>query len=114
MKRVNDRFMIDLFQDFISAIPLSMWNEKLLIPAEQCVDNGFSCIQTSYPDPSDATKIEVEDRSTGGDIAPYYIMDRRARLKHVKVGKVWKYPALNPHSTLLFRKLFSIVSSIIW
>ena len=81
MKRVgvNDRFMIDLFQDFISAIPLSMWNEKLLIPAEQCVDNGFSCIQTSYPDPSDATKIEVEDRSTGGDIAPYYIMDRRAR-----------------------------------
>lgn len=85
---VNDQFMIGLFQDFISAVPLSKWNEKLLIPAEQCVDNGFSCIQTSYPDPSDATKIEVEDRSTGGDIAPYYIMDRSARLKHVKVGKV--------------------------
>lgn len=82
---LTSNFMVAL--DFISAIPLSMWNEKLLIPAEQCVDNGFSCIQTSYPDPSDATKIEVEDRSTGGDIAPYYIMDRRARLKHVKVGK---------------------------
>lgn len=24
----------------------------------------------------------------GGDKAPYYIMDRRARLKHLKVGEV--------------------------
>ena len=59
-----------------------------MIPAEQCASNGYSCIQTSYPDPTDAVKIEIEDRSSGGDRAPYYILDRRARLKHLKKGEV--------------------------
>lgn len=75
-------------QDFITAIPRSKWQEGLLLPAEQCTSNGYTCIQTAYPDPTESVKIEVEDRSTGGDRAPYYIMDRRARLKHIKIGQV--------------------------
>ena len=59
-----------------------------MIPAEQCISNGFSCIQSAYPTPTDAVRIEAEDRFKGGDIAPYYIMDRRASLKHLKVGEV--------------------------
>ena len=59
-----------------------------MIPAEQCISNGFSCIQSAYPTPTDAVRIEAEDRFKGGDRAPYYIMDRRASLKHLKVGEV--------------------------
>jgi len=73
--------------DFITAIPLSKWDQKLLIPAEQCASNGYSCIQTSYTVPTDAVKIEIENRYKGGDGAPYYILDRRASLKHLKVGE---------------------------
>jgi len=73
--------------DFISAIPLSKWKEQFLIPAEQCISNGFSCIQSAYPTPTDAVRIEAENRFKGGDRAPYYIMDRRASLKHLKVGE---------------------------
>ena len=75
-------------QDFITAIPLSKWDEELLMPVEQCASNGYTCIQTSYPDPTEAVKIEIEDRSSEGDRAPYYILDRRARLKHIKEGEV--------------------------
>lgn len=73
--------------DFITAIPLSKWDEELLMPVEQCASNGYTCIQTSYPDPTEAVKIEIEDRSSEGDRAPYYILDRRARLKHIKEGE---------------------------
>ena len=59
-----------------------------MVPAEQCISNSFSCIQSAYPTPTDAVKIEAEDRFKGGDRAPYYIMDRRASLKHLKVGEV--------------------------
>ena len=76
------------FQDFITAIPLSKWDQKLLMPAEQCASNGYSCIQTSYTVPTDAVKIEIENRYKGGDGVPYYILDRRASLKHLKVGEV--------------------------
>lgn len=57
------------------------------MPVEQCASNGYTCIQTSYPDPTEAVKIEIEDRSSEGDRAPYYILDRRARLKHIKEGE---------------------------
>lgn len=73
--------------DFITVIPRSKWQEGLLLPAEQCTSNGYTCIQTAYPNPTESVKIEVEDSSTGGDRAPYYIMDRRARLKHIKIGQ---------------------------
>lgn len=59
-----------------------------MIPAELCISNGFSCIQSAYPTPTDAVRIEAENRFKGGDRAPYYIMDRRASLKHLKVGEV--------------------------
>ena len=59
-----------------------------MVPAEQCISNGYSCIQSAYPTPTDAVRIEAEDRFKGGDRAPYYIMDRRASLKHLKVGEV--------------------------
>jgi len=73
--------------DFITAIPVSKWKAQFLIPAEQCISNGYSCIQSAYPIPTDAVRIEAEDRFKGGDRAPYYIMDRRASLKHLKVGE---------------------------
>ncbi|KAL9980332.1 hypothetical protein ACROYT_G008904 [Oculina patagonica] len=73
--------------DFITAIPLSKWKQQYLVPAEQCISNGLSCIQSAYPTPTDAVKIEAEDRFKGGDRAPYYIMDHRASLKHLKVGE---------------------------
>lgn len=59
-----------------------------MLPAAQCISNGFSCIQSTYFIPKDAVKIEAEGKLNGGDRAPYYIMDRRARLKHLKVGEV--------------------------
>lgn len=73
--------------DFITAVPLAKWSQKLLLPATQCISNGFSCVQSTYFTPKDAVKVEAEDRLNGGDKAPYYIMDRRARLKHLKVGE---------------------------
>nr|XP_058972202.1 laminin subunit alpha-like isoform X2 [Pocillopora verrucosa] len=73
--------------DFITAVPLAKWTQKLLLPATQCISNGFSCVQSTYFTPKDAVKVEAEDRLNGGDKAPYYIMDRRARLKHLKVGE---------------------------
>ncbi|PFX27901.1 Laminin subunit alpha [Stylophora pistillata] len=73
--------------DFITAVPLAEWTQKLLLPAAQCISNGFSCIQSAYFTPKDAVKIEAEGKLNGGDRAPYYIMDRRARLKHLKVGE---------------------------
>lgn len=36
----------------------------------------------------DVVKVEVEDRLNGGDKVFYYIMDRRVRLKYLKVGEV--------------------------
>ena len=59
-----------------------------MVPAEQCISNGFSCIQSAYHTPTEVVRIEAEDRFKGGDRAPYYIMDRRASLKHLKVGEV--------------------------
>ena len=69
-------------------VPLSKWNQQLIVPVEQCISNGFSCVQASYPIPTDAVRIETEDRITGGDRGPYYMLDRRASLKYLRVGEV--------------------------